>query len=502
MGNKKIIIIGAGIAGLSAGCYLQMNGYDTEIFELHNVPGGMCTGWKRKGYTFDGCIHWLCGSAQGDELHTIWEELGAIQDKKIVDHEEFVHNYLQNGETFSVYTDADRLKEEMLRHAPEDRELIQEFIDGINMARKSHMPALKSPDLYNMIDGLKLLVKDFSLLRIMRKYKKVSLADFQRRFKNPLLNKSFVTLFGMYDDMPLFALIYTLALLANRDAGYPIGGSLDFARSIEKRYLSLGGHINYNSRVEKVIVENNSAKGIKLDSGLEYFADTIISAADGHYTIFNMLEGRYVNQDIQTVYEKFPLFPSIIQVSMGVARKFENIPDAVVSNFYLDKPIYIDPKTTLNMLGSKIYNFDPTLAPQGKTAVVTFFDADYEYWYNLKNENPEKYKEEKERIAKEVIEAFDRKYGNIKNSIEVYDVATPHTYVRYTNNWKGSFEGFLPTVKNFKVKIKNTLPGLDNFYMIGQWLQPGGGLPPAGMQGRYIAQQLCKIDKKEFKAWK
>jgi phytoene dehydrogenase-like protein len=49
MGNKKVIIIGAGIAGLSAGCYLQMNGYDTEIFELHNIPGGLCTGWKRKG---------------------------------------------------------------------------------------------------------------------------------------------------------------------------------------------------------------------------------------------------------------------------------------------------------------------------------------------------------------------------------------------------------------------------------------------------------------------
>src|SRR3989304_2375133 len=52
--TQSIIIIGAGIAGLSAGCYGQMNGYKTRIFELHDKPGGLCTAWKRKGYTFDG----------------------------------------------------------------------------------------------------------------------------------------------------------------------------------------------------------------------------------------------------------------------------------------------------------------------------------------------------------------------------------------------------------------------------------------------------------------
>ena len=55
----KISIIGAGVAGLSAGCYLQMNGFETEIFEKHSRPGGLCTSWKRGEYTFDGGIHLL-----------------------------------------------------------------------------------------------------------------------------------------------------------------------------------------------------------------------------------------------------------------------------------------------------------------------------------------------------------------------------------------------------------------------------------------------------------
>ncbi len=59
---KKVIIIGAGIAGLTCGVYARINGFETEIYELHTIPGGECTGWDRKGYHFDGCIHWLMGS--------------------------------------------------------------------------------------------------------------------------------------------------------------------------------------------------------------------------------------------------------------------------------------------------------------------------------------------------------------------------------------------------------------------------------------------------------
>ncbi len=73
--TRRVNIIGAGITGLCAGCYLQMNGYDTQIFELHYEPGGLCTSWERSGYTFDGCIHWLVGSSPADDFHRLWGEL-------------------------------------------------------------------------------------------------------------------------------------------------------------------------------------------------------------------------------------------------------------------------------------------------------------------------------------------------------------------------------------------------------------------------------------------
>jgi len=499
MENKKVIIIGGGITGMSAGCYLQMNNYDTEIFELHNIPGGLCTAWKRNGYTFDGCIHWLCGSRPGNELYTIWDELGAIKDKNVINHEIFISTSLGNGESFTVYSDSERLKEEMLKHAPEDKALIESFINAVKVCKNSNMPVLKAPELYTAIDGLKMAFTSIPLLKIINKWRKISILQLQQMFKNELLNKNFTTFFGMFEEMPVFALIYTLALLDDNSAGYPIGGSLEFAKSIENRYLSLGGKIQYNSKVEEIIVEDNIAKGVILKDGSNHYADIIISAADGHYTIFDMLKGKYKNEEIDNRYKNMKRFSPIIQVSLGIAKEFKAVPDAVTHNIIFDTPIKIDSKNPVKNISVKIYNFDPTLAPIGKTVLTAIVTADYEYWVDLKANNIDEYNKEKERIATEVTEKLEKKFGDIKSFLEVIDVATPATYTRYTNNWMGSFEGWIPTVDNFGKNMKKTLPNLNNFYMIGQWVQPGGGLPTGGMHGRHIAQILCKKDKKKFK---
>jgi phytoene dehydrogenase-like protein len=78
---KKVVIIGAGLGGLSAGCFAQMNGFDTEIYEMHDKPGGLCTAWTRRGYTIDYAIHDLTGPNPNSSVHFLWEELGAVRAK-------------------------------------------------------------------------------------------------------------------------------------------------------------------------------------------------------------------------------------------------------------------------------------------------------------------------------------------------------------------------------------------------------------------------------------
>lgn len=77
---KKIVIIGAGMGGLSAGIFGQASGFETEIFEHHTVPGGQACSWKRKGYTFDGCLHHFMGAAPYSKLYALWKEVGVNPD--------------------------------------------------------------------------------------------------------------------------------------------------------------------------------------------------------------------------------------------------------------------------------------------------------------------------------------------------------------------------------------------------------------------------------------
>jgi len=497
--KKKVNIIGAGIAGLSTGCYLQMNGYDTEIFELHTAPGGLCTSWDRKGYTFDGCIHWLVGSSPSTNFYNLWNELVDMKNIQFIDYSEYIRVEDENGQFISVRTNVDELEKEMLAKAPEDKELITAFTSAARKLLKLEMPLEKAPETYNLLDGLKMIVKFLPYLGLFRKWSRVSAKEFAEKCKNPLLEKTFKAMF--VQEMSVLFLIMTIVWMHKKSAGYPIGGSLKFARLIEKRYLELGGRIHYKSRVKKIITKNDAAKGILLENGETHGADIVVSAADGYCTIFEMLEGKYIDNKIRYYYENYKPFPSYLQVSLGISRTFPEVSYSLV--FPLEKALVIDPETTSETIGLRIFNFDPTLAPEGKTVISTLLTTyNYKYWVDLKEKDKAKYKSEKERIANAFIEILENKFGDIKSKVEVVDISTPATVIRYTNNWKGSLEGWLLTPEVGLKQMKKVLPGLRDFYMAGQWVEPGGGLPTAIMSGRNVTQIICQKDKKKFSTTK
>jgi phytoene dehydrogenase-like protein len=490
--EKSIIIIGGGLSGLAAGCYGRMNGYKTTIFEMHDKAGGVCTGWKRKGYIIDGAMNWLMGTKPGSGYHKFWEELGAAQDWKVYNHDRFSITEDQDGKAFTVYCDASHFEQYLLELAPEDEKVIKEFtklLRSLNMDFNDDKP----PELYSFLDKIK-MVRMFSFFRLMKKWGNVSVRDFAGRFKNRYLREVFPKVFG---DYGLIWALFTLAMQNQKIAGYPIGGALAFVDSIDRRYRGLGGEIRFNSRVSKILVENGKAVGIKLVDGTEHRADWIISAADGRTTIYDMLGGKYIDDKIKSKYDKPDLFAPLVYVGLGVNLAFDDVPPSLTGvKFPLKKPIVIagKEKPNLNLL---VYNFDPTLSPPGKNVAVVAFDTEYDYWKKLK-EDPEKYKAEKERIYSDVIDRLEQRFPGISTQVEMHDVATPVTWERYTGNWRGSYEGWMFSTESFTSSMKKTLPGLDNFYMAGQWVNPGGGMPTAAMSGSHTIQFICKRDKKKF----
>jgi phytoene dehydrogenase-like protein len=264
----------------------------------------------------------------------------------------------------------------------------------------------------------------------------------------------------------------TLAWLHQKAAGYLVGGGLALSGAIERRYLGLGGGLHCKSPVAKVLVENDRAVGVRPGDGAEHRADIVVSAADGHTTIFDMLDGKYIDEKIRAYYENPLLFPPLIYVGLGVARAFDDVPPSVVGiSFPLDKPVTIAGQEE-KRLGVQIYNFDPTLAPEGKTVLKVQFNTDYDYWKKLGQE-PERYKAEKEQIAEQVITALDQRFPRLAAKVEMRDVATPLTWERYTGNWRGSYEGWLPKPGDFRNRMSKTSP----VWITSIW--PDSGLSPA-----------------------
>ena len=141
------------------------------------------------------------------------------------------------------------------------------------------------------------------------------------------------------------------------------------------------------------------------------------------------------------------------------------------------------------------------MAPAGKTALTIMLNTDYEYWKKLA-EDRSAYMKKKEETADKLIELLEQRFPGISSQVEMTDIATPMTFERYTGNWKGSFEGWLITPENSNVLMKpmsQKLPGLSDFYMCGQWVEPGGGLPTGVMSGRRLIKAICKEDGKKFR---
>jgi phytoene dehydrogenase-like protein len=491
--NKKIVIIGGGVAGLSAGIYARLNGFEAEIVEMHSIAGGQCTAWNRKGYRFDYCLHWLVGTRKG-AFNEIWKETNVINDQvQIIDHEIHTKLFADNGREFILYTNLDKWEDYLCNFAPEDKTGIRRMCS--DMRKSSFLDPFSDPP------GLRKFSKTvssfFSMLPVMPlflKYGKMNCKEYFRRmnFKNPDLIFFFNSLFGS-EDFSALAFIMMFAWFNQKNAGYLIGGSLPLAMRMTDRFISLGGRLTTGKRVTKIIVEGSSAKGVILSDNSEIKADYVISAADGHSTIFDMLGGRFLSKKIKDAYDNWELFKPLVQVSFGINLiiRSEN-----PSESWMMKDQMIGKTRLVKGYALMNYCFDPTMAPQGKSVIVLRFDSPWEQWKNL---SEEEYKAEKILIEKDARAVLEKHYPGIAANIEVVDVATPVTDVNYTGVWKGAYEGFMPTSKNLMNNLDLRLPGLKNFYMAGQWLFPGGGLPPAGQSGKWAIQYICKDENLTFK---
>ena len=493
---QDVTIVGGGVSGLAAGSYLQMNGYRTHILERNAACGGVSVSWKRGEYLFDGATNWLAGCSPAvPEMHAVLRELIDFAKMRFFDFDEFIHIEM-NGEVFRVYSDVDRLEAEMRRLAPDDGKEIARFTGAIRELSAAVIPFSEASDLLSGSERIAFPFKYWKAIRLYRKWSGISVEAYAERFQSPHLRSMFKMIYPNHAYFSVFSIISVLSWMHRKAAGYPMGGSSGLIETLRARYLSLGGRVSERKAVSEILVKDHTANGVLCEDHSRHESRLVVSAADMHHTVFSLLGGRYQGEKLERSFAEHPVYPSIIQVGIGVNRDLRNEPHKLL--IPLDAPLQVGNETLSHLL-LRICTYDPLFAPPGKTALIGQLRThDYDYWVSLRRDDRGRYEDDKRRVLRAIIDTLETRFGRIRENVEATDVATPATYIRYTNVWKGSYQAFAPVPGSIGKQLCRTLPGLKNFYFAGQWLSPAGGLPIGIVLGRQAAQLICKREKRKF----
>ncbi len=476
---KKVVIVGGGVAGLSAGIYLSLEGFDCTVLERHSIAGGNLTGWNRSGFHIDNCIHWLTGTLPGTELYRTWETLGALGDGIGLCKTSRFYGSELDGKVLSLSSDIDETREAMLELAPFDRVEIEKFISAVKLASKSMAPGRLSPGDAAAF-GLAMLG-----------YGTADLYGISARFRHPLLRRL------MTDYIPGefvgAGLVLAYGAYASGNGGIPLGGSAEMARRIEARFRSLGGRLMTGAEAVRIECAHGLARGVVLQNGGFVPGDYVICAADPAVTFGSLLDRRYMPSGLRRAYaagQKYPVFSSF-----HCAFEAENLPADLRHTTVFDiDPVKVGSESISRMV-LREYSHDKSFAPRGHILQTMVFQRapDCEKWIDMYRRDRVGYEILKKETAQRLLERAEARVSPAKGKIHLLDAWTPATYNRYFNSKCGAYMSFAVTrgekLRRFSPRVK----GLENVLLATQWQQMPGGLPTAANAGKLAAKTVTEM---------
>jgi phytoene dehydrogenase-like protein len=478
MGDKHLIIVGGGLAGLAAGCYARRSGLRTTIVEHHGELGGVCAAWHRGDYVIDGCIQWLTGGP----FQRLYEELGIMPAVPVRTLDVWT-TYRHRRDRFEVpFTrDLEALIRRLVDLSPADAPELDRIRRGA--AEFSAIePPLAPSELAGLGDTLRSLWDLRGAAGTMVHFRKPVGLWAREHLHSARLQRLFTRV--MPESAPALFLLMVLGYLERGYLSRPVGGTAAFRDALVARYRALGGEVRLGATVDEILVGQGRATGVRLADGTLLAADAVLSTASAPETVLRLLGGAHDADATRERLARWQLFEPIVLASFGVARPYAAAPSLLLVDGI--EPLEIG-QTVSDRLGVRVCNDDPSFAPPGHTVVQATVATDYDFWAT----RGDAYASEKQFAADAVLGALEPDFPDIVSAVRMTDVATPLTFWRLARSWRGAYEGWMPRGESLFAHMRKKLSGLEGFYMAGQWVEPGGGVPTAVMSGRQAIELLC-----------
>ena len=486
MRERHVVVIGGGLAGLSAACYLRASGFRTTIVEHHSALGGVCATWTRGAYTIDGCLQWLTGGA----FDVLYRELGLLRRLSLRTLSEFAtYRDVRTGAQVVVDRDLDALASQLRVISPADASEIDRLIAGARDLVSLKPPIEHAPELATSRQRIETLWGMRHQLPAIQQFR-VPLGSWTSAWlESEALRRFFLRL--MPAEAPVLFLLMMLGYLERGWLSRPDGGARALLAALVDTYRSLDGQVLLETTVDEILIDGGRACGVRLTDGTFVDADLVISTASMPETVLRLLGGRYGARETRARLDRWSLFPPIVLASFGVAIPLADTPSTQIIDGI--EPLEVGGRQNDHLL-VRTYNDEPSFAPAGHTVVQLLLKTQYAWWAT----RGARYQLEKERLAERALERLDAHMPGVRAAVQLSDVATPLTFWNAARTWRGAYEGWLPSSDAVLQHLGKTLSGLSGFYMAGQWLEPGGGIPMALMSGRQVAEIVCSDEDTEL----
>ncbi len=491
------VIIGSGLGGLSCAAAFARQGFKSLVLEQHRIPGGYATTFKRPGgFVFDVSLHSTTVGERNGVANLI-PGFPEIEDVEFVPHKTLYRAIFPEHDIRVPFKDAAGYVKTLQKHFPGEAPNIASLFQDM----RAYSDEL---DRYAQAGGqvdMSRFPQDFPML-----FKNISRTwgvMLSEHIKDPKLQAIVSALWGYFGLPPsqLASLYYAMPTIGYiKDGGfYPIGRSQKISDALVKFIRERGGEVKLNTRVEKILVKDQAAYGVKTADGTEYKGKVIVSNANAYDTFHTMMDEQAALKKYLARMDTFTASLSSFQVWMGLKKDLVGevgLKDTEIF-YYTSYDMEADYKDCLEArvengwFGLTLYdNLYPDYSPQGKNTLSIINLQGYDPWKKYETDyfqgNKKAYRAEKERLADILIRQVEKTLlPGLTEAIEVKEIATPLTNVRYTSNYRGAIYGWDQTVANSMPRRLGHKTPIQNLYLSGAWTQPGGGYGaclPSGLQ--------------------
>ncbi len=447
------VVIGAGNGGLTAGCTLALGGAKTLILEQNNLPGGFASSFVRGRFEFEAALHALAdlGSPENPgSVRKLFDEIGISVDwaflpdvYHLVLPEDGVDGILPTG-VEAYIKGVDKLVPGHMDELRRYFALCQEVMDALNYI-EAHMENL---------DKLYLLKRFPNFIRTAA-YTVEEVTEKCFAFPEKILDILYA--YWGYLGVPTTHLNFTiwaamLAMYHDKKAYIPRKRSHDISLALAERFAGLGGRIEYNTRVTKIISEGGRVTGVETDKGDRVKTQHVVSNASPHAVYNHLVHPKSGVPEIAYRYcNSRELGVSLVSVFLGMDVSYEELGLKDYEYFVADTMrrdrryvLPTEPKLPQRIIVSCVNAVVPEASPPGTCMLNLSVTYEAGVWDRV---SEAEYFTLKEDLADQMIEKTERALNvSLRDHIEEIEVSTPMTLARYTGHIKGTVYGYKTTV--------------------------------------------------------